>query len=67
VDFVGADRVLGQGDFTHNTANDADQDGTTDGQPSARTLNAPSGLAWTPGQLIVTDAGNHRVLFFDGS
>ncbi len=66
-DFNEADRVLGQSDFTHNAANDDDQDGTTDAQPSARTRNAPSGLSWATGLLIVTDAGNHRVLFFEGS
>ncbi len=66
-DFAEADRVLGQNDFTSNAANDDNQDGTADFQPSARTFNAPSGLAWASGQLIVTDAGNHRVLFFDGS
>lgn len=67
VDFAEADRVLGQSDFAHNAADDDDQDGTTDAQPSAGTLNAPSALAWTSGQLLVTDSGNHRVLFFDGS
>ncbi|MDH5407860.1 MAG: hypothetical protein OEY00_04555 [Gammaproteobacteria bacterium] len=64
--FTPADVVLGQGDFTHKTRNDLDQDGTDDGQASAQTLHAPSGLFQSGNQLIVTDTGNHRYLIFNG-
>jgi hypothetical protein len=56
------DLVLGQADFTHCVANDDDQDGAEDPDPSARTLSAPVG-AWTDGtRLYVVDQDNHRVL-----
>lgn len=56
--------VLGQGDFTHAAANDADQDGLEDAGPSAKTLKIPAGLAVINGDLFVTDSGNNRVLIF---
>lgn len=56
--------VLGQGDFTHSAANDADQDGAPDAAPTAKTLSSPSGLAVIDGALFVTDSGNDRVLVF---
>ncbi len=53
-----ADLVLGQVDFTHNTAN---QGGTA----SAVTLNAPRGLVVNNGKLFVTDTSNSRVLIWN--
>ncbi len=53
-----ADIVLGQVDFTHNTAN---QGGTA----SAATLSAPRGLVVNNGKLFVTDASNNRVLIWN--
>ena len=45
-------------------ANDDDQDGT-EGDPTARTLNAPWD-AWTDGdRLLVADGDNHRVLLWE--
>lgn len=62
--FTPADRVLGQGDFTHNTYNDDNQDGTNDAHPTARTLHSPAGLALIGNQLIVDDKSNNRDLIF---
>lgn len=62
--FAEADLVLGQSDFTQSAPNDDDQDGTEDGQPSARTFNLPSGIALTGNQLLVSDTGNNRFLLF---
>ncbi|MDH5327193.1 MAG: hypothetical protein OEZ68_19525 [Gammaproteobacteria bacterium] len=63
--FTPADVVLGQGDFTHKTRNDLDQDGTEDGQASAQTLNGPSGISQSGNQLIVADGNNNRYLIFN--
>jgi len=63
--FTPADRVLGQGDFTHNAANDDNQDGTTDAAPTGRTLFYPSGIFIYGNQLFVMDASNNRLLIFD--
>ena len=65
-DFAAADVVLGQSDFTHNTANDDNQDGVDDGQPSARTLKLPAGIELVGKLLLVSDTGNHRALLFQG-
>lgn len=62
--FAPADRVLGQGDFTHGARNDDNQDGTADSNPTARTLSNPTGLALIGKQLIVDDLGNNRDLIF---
>jgi hypothetical protein len=62
---AGADVVLGQGDFTHVTANDEDHDGLGD-DPSARTLYHPQGVALFGKQLFVADRGNNRYLIYDG-
>jgi hypothetical protein len=59
-----ADLVLGQGDFTHCTVNDEDQNNADDTVASARTLNYP-GTVWTDGtRLMVVDYSNHRVLIW---
>jgi hypothetical protein len=58
------DVVLGQGDLTHGTANDDNQDGTADATPTARTLSAPRGVMFTATSLVVTDASNNRALIF---
>lgn len=59
-----ANVVLGQGDFTHVTPNDANQDGTEDAAPAAKTLRFPTGVAVIDGALFVTDYGNDRVVVF---
>jgi hypothetical protein len=57
-----ADIVIGQSDFSHNTENDDDQNGTSDGSPTARTFDYPYDV-WSDGEkLIVVDCSNHRVL-----
>jgi hypothetical protein len=60
-----ADIVLGQNSFTNSAWNDDDQDGNPDANPTARTLNSPSG-AWSDGtRLIVADTKNDRVLIWN--
>ncbi|NVN98316.1 MAG: hypothetical protein HXX17_03260 [Geobacteraceae bacterium] len=60
-----ADLVLGQGDFTHNAANDDDQNGSADAAPTARTMQYPSGI-WSDGtRLVVCDSDNNRVLIWN--
>lgn len=60
-----ADRVLGQGDFTHCTRNDDDQNGTPDAHPTARTLNRPTDV-WSDGsRVVVADSHNHRILIWN--
>lgn len=60
-----ADLVLGQGDFSHSTANDDDQDGSNDGMPTNRTLSDPyDGIASDGDWLMVTDTSNHRILIW---
>lgn len=64
--FQPADLVLGQGDFTHVTANDDNQDGASDAQPTARTFHNPyDGLASNGVQFAVADSANHRVLIWN--
>lgn len=61
-----ADLVLGQGDFTHTTPNDDNQDGIWDSQASARTLHDPfDGVDSDGTRLAVTDSSNHRVLVWE--
>ncbi|MFA6301247.1 MAG: peptidoglycan-binding protein [Candidatus Paceibacterota bacterium] len=55
---VPADVVVGQVDFTHNSAN---QGSTVD----ANTLNAPRGLYSDGTKLFIADSGNNRVLIFN--
>lgn len=60
-----ADLVLGQASFTTCAPNDADQDGASDGGPSARTFSSPRGV-WSDGErLVVADRSNHRVLIWE--
>lgn len=61
---LAASEVYGQADFTHNTANDADQDADIDDTPDATTLNGASGVYVSNGVLYVTDRNNNRVLQF---
>jgi hypothetical protein len=65
-----AQRVFGQGDAVHVTANDDDQNSSTDVNTSnlpvatARTLNGPLGvytLPGTPSKLYITDSSNSRI------
>jgi len=64
--FTPADVVLGQGDFTHNTENDDDQDGVADGTPSDRTLHyLYDGVYSKNDQLFIADSGNNRVLVWN--
>jgi hypothetical protein len=62
--FTPPDVVLGQGDFTHNAANDDNQDGVADANPTARTLNYPYYLDSNGTQLFVVDYSNNRVLIW---
>lgn len=65
-DFQPADLVLGQGDFTHNTANDDNQDGSGDGVATARTMDQPyDGVDSNGVQLAIADDNNHRVLIWN--
>lgn len=67
--------VYGQGDFTHVTANDDNQNSTIDkdsnGKPEAsdRTLNSPSGMftmgSGTASLVYVLDTGNNRMMVFN--
>lgn len=60
-----ADVVVGQSDFVHCTANDANQDSTTEPAPSAATVSRPVGV-WSDGhRLVVADTGNSRVLIWN--
>lgn len=62
-----ATTVLGQQNFNHVTANDDDQNNSANANPSARTLNTPTGVYVGAGSnnLWVTDAANQRVLLFN--
>jgi hypothetical protein len=62
--FAPADVVLGQGAFTNWAPNDADQDGTEDGQPSAAVLSDPKGVFGYRDLLFITDFNNSRILVF---
>lgn len=65
VNGASADIVLGQGDFDHIAGNDDNQDGTTDANPTARTMFKPSGVCVMDGKLIVSDYSNSRQLVFE--
>lgn len=56
--------VYGQNTFDSRIANDDDQDGVADDEPSQRTLSSPTGVTYFGGVLYVSDRNNHRVLFF---
>ena len=62
--FQPADVVLGQSDFAHYRQNDDDQNGTIDGQASARVLHNPNGVYFFQDKLLVNDGANHRLLIF---
>ena len=62
--FAAADIVLGQGDFSHNTWNDADQDGSSDESPAQNTLFYPTGVFGYQDILFVSEESNNRVLMF---
>ena len=60
-----ADIVLGEDSFTTCASNDDDQNGTSDANPTARTLDYPAGV-WSNGEkLVVSDSENNRVLIWD--
>lgn len=64
-DGLSADVVLGQEDFTHCTANDANQNNEPDAAPTARTMNFPHAV-WSDGtRLVVADTFNHRILIWE--
>jgi len=64
--FAPADVVLGQSDFTHNAANDDDQNTVSDGAPTVRTLSGPYDGVYSNGrQLYVADTNNNRVLIWN--
>lgn len=61
-----ANLVLGQEDFEHVTANDDDQDGASDGAPTARTLSTPyNGVDSDGTRLFIADGDNNRVLVWN--
>ena len=62
-----ADRVIGQNNFTNRAANDDNQDGTPDTNPTARTLSLPIGLNSIGNRLFVSDQLNNRVLIYQGN
>lgn len=55
--YIKADIVLGQPDFTSNTANN--------GGLGAKTLSSPTAIIRIYNKLIVTDTGNNRVLVWN--
>lgn len=59
------DVILGQSVLTNNVANDDNQDGVSDGAPTARTLDYPRDVTVHDGKLYVADMDNHRVLIWD--
>lgn len=61
-----ADKVLGQSNFTNNTANDDGQTGVAGVNPTARTLSNPFGVYMVGKQLFVSDFDNNRILIFKG-
>jgi hypothetical protein len=64
-DNIPPDLVLGQSDFTHCTHRDDNQDGSSESQPTARTLAYPRGV-WSDGErLLVADSMNHRILIWN--
>ncbi|MGH8455649.1 MAG: hypothetical protein ACRETW_14395 [Stenotrophobium sp.] len=73
---LAATSVFGQSDFTHTVADDDDQNGVSDTTtnaaggsvlvPTARTLNAPSGVSVYNGTVYITDQANNRIMLFSG-
>ncbi|MGQ0720946.1 MAG: hypothetical protein ACT4PE_05140 [Candidatus Eiseniibacteriota bacterium] len=66
VNGAAATGVLGQDSFTSSALNDDDQDGTPDGQPTARTFFGPRDVRVLGDRLFVADELNNRVMVFDG-
>ncbi|TBW49375.1 hypothetical protein EZI54_19820 [Marinobacter halodurans] len=64
--FQPADRVLGQSDFVHATADDDNQDNASD-MASARTFYFPVGGALLRDKLLITDGHNNRALVFEAN
>jgi hypothetical protein len=62
--FQPADVVLGQGDFSHATENDDDQNNASDGVASARVLYNPAGVLFHRDRLLIADTNNYRMLIF---
>jgi len=58
-DYAPADALIGQPDFTHEGRN-------AKGEPSAVTLNVPTGISASATVLAVADPWNHRVLIWHG-
>ena len=53
-----ADVVIGQADFTHNSANQG-------GSVGANTLSSPTSVFVVNGKLIISDNGNQRILIYN--
>ena len=62
-DFQPADIVLGHDGFGQRVVDDQDGDGWPDA-PTARILNRPLKVLFTPDALLVSDSFHHRVLMF---
>ncbi|HVX66456.1 MAG TPA: hypothetical protein VHA11_07635, partial [Bryobacteraceae bacterium] len=60
--YMPADLVLGQSDFTSYTANSGSGDSRV---PSAKSLRGPQGVWIQNGKLFVADTQNHRVLIWN--
>ena len=63
--FTPADIVLGQNDFTSNTANDDNQDDAEDATPSNRSLRSPYFVRSNGTQLVISEWDNNRVLVWN--
>jgi len=61
---VTASDAFGQDELAASTANDDDQDGDVDDNPTARTLNGPTGVSVYSGVVYVSDRNNNRLLEF---
>lgn len=53
-----ADIVIGQADFTSNSANQG-------GTPAANTVSGPQGVSCYDGKLFIVDSNNRRILVFN--
>lgn len=62
---VAPDLVIGQSGFNNCAANDDNQDGSPDAQPSARTLQHPVGVWSDDERLVIADNYNNRVLVWN--
>ncbi len=61
-----ANVVLGQENFANVAANDSDQDGASDGPPTAHTLSTPyNGVDSDGSRLFIADGDNNRVLVWN--